>query len=156
MISQEQTKVESVITKKSFNDKNPDWCTLIKHKEIRTQEVYKTFIRRFIKKYGELKYYTQQNIDAYFGDLESKDMKNENKNRENKATKQVCKAALRFYLNIKFKYYSIKAETKKRAPSLQQRQDEGTVADNPKRFRSRRRLNLSSCWSNIRCCKHLF
>ena len=61
--------------------------------------MYKVYIRQFIEKYGEIKYFTQQNIDAYFADLESEDKKKDKGHRESKSRKQLRKVALKFYLN---------------------------------------------------------
>ena len=103
---------EKVLEK--YNKQALDWRTRLKIKSPSTSAMYKTYITQFLEKAGPDDNFTQGNIDEYFADLENADKKQAKKHQESTATKQLRRAALKFYLNdclkldINFKDYSIK------------------------------------------------
>lgn len=98
-----------------------DWRVFLQLKKSpRTQDSYQVHILKFISKCGENGYYTQQDIDSYYVDLEKDDKAKPKEERESTAVKQMRKVALKFYLNeclglnLNFKSYSCKGVINKR------------------------------------------
>ena len=92
------------------------WQDKLKFKSPLTQSAYKPHINAFICKMGVGHDFHQNDIEHYFGYIQTQDGLRPREKCESSGTKCIRKAALKFYLNdflrlrIDFKMFSTKSE----------------------------------------------
>ena len=99
-------------TTRKYNDK--DWQNALSLKVDTTARCYKTHIKAFRKVMGNEAQYVLADIDYYFARMKRESESKPEKKQDSRATLNMRKAALTFYLNdclglnISFKKYSLK------------------------------------------------